>query len=67
MILQSIIFGVILTILLILVSKLVGPIFCVDIPKECASWNDKHAMEITSFLGGVGAFLIAGYVGIIKV
>ena len=56
---KAIIFGVLITIVLILVSRIIGPLFKVDIPAECSKWNDKHAMEITTFIGGIVTYLVA--------
>lgn len=45
---------------------LIGPLFKVDLPKVCSTWNKFYTMEITLFVTGVLIHFFCEYTGINK-
>lgn len=45
---------------------LIGPLFKVNLPQVCSTWNKFYTMEITLFVTGVLIHLFCEYTGINK-
>tara|TARA_B100001758_G_scaffold53652_1_gene44039 strand:- start:12762 stop:13004 length:243 start_codon:yes stop_codon:yes gene_type:complete len=66
LIVEAIIVGVMTIIFGNVSGILISPLFKVDLPKVCSTWNKFYTMEITLFLTGVLIHLFCEFSGINK-
>jgi hypothetical protein len=66
LIVEAIVVGIMTIIFGNITGLLIGPLFKVDLPKVCSSWNKFYTMEITLFFTGVFIHLFCEFSGINK-
>ena len=66
LIVEAVVVGIMTVIFGNITGFLIGPLFKVDLPKVCSSWNKFYTMEITLFLTGFFIHLFCEFSGINK-
>lgn len=66
LIVEAVVVGIMTIIFGNIAGFLIGPLFKVDLPKVCSTWNKFYTMEITLFVTGVLIHLFCEYTGINK-
>ena len=66
LIVEAVVVGVMTIIFGNIAGFLIGPLFKVDLPKVCSTWNEFYTMEITLFVTGVLIHFFCEYTGINK-
>jgi hypothetical protein len=66
LIVEAVVVGVMTIIFGNIAGFLIGPLFKVDLPKVCSTWNKFYTMEITLFVTGVLIHFFCEYTGINK-
>ena len=63
---EAVVVGIITVIFGNISGFLIGPLFKVDLPEVCGTWNKFYTMEITLFVTGFLAHLFCEFSGINK-
>lgn len=66
LIVEAVVVGVMTIIFGNMTGLLIVPLFKVDLPKVCSTWNKFYTMEITLFFTGVFIHLFCEFSGINK-
>lgn len=66
LIIETIVVGLATMLFGTIASFIVSPLFKIDLPPVCKSWNKNYVMEISLFLTGVLAHLVFELTGLNK-